>query len=572
MVKYQKQFAEWLKTNNPAFYNQYTDMFNNGRDVFSLLGESFADDSITPKDLIARMQGELPLIKDETRINDRLFVAYNTPINPSFLGLMVRAADYGIKINEGCPNYQELKNKLAASYRVKIIDSPSLAGVISYRISKFKAFIKTRKYNRMLKRAENATRHGKTFTRHKLDLHSISNTIRIDNMFHTFKSSEKYRIGNNEKLLNVVNAFARNITDIFFDRKGKYFLDANTDKHIKAATSLLSTLFVSRAMNWGDIAINTQIEEALKIQVSQTLASMPKSQGNIALKKIRQETIEVTKYMMHKQGLSLEDFVVNSERMGKVYQTKPRTLEEAMFGRQNFELQETKTSTSKPGAEEKSKTKTNPKTEAEAGVVRISRMDLIRELSKQIDESFDSSKNLFVDDEALATATSWYFNAYQSTINKTANSSYTKIKKLGDFKTNPQIIETRNLLLKSLANSVVQSGSNKEIDFTDKQLAELQGEYIAEEMIKAVSKNFKGRYVEVQVPNKVKNTKSNAEAYNQMISKACNEVFEGIMGQTVKSWIEQVVDVKPEAIKQRETQQKNATLNKIKKAGIDINL
>ncbi|MFA6860698.1 MAG: hypothetical protein WCR30_04880 [Clostridia bacterium] len=594
MAAYNKKFALWLKETNNPFFEYYQNYFKNGEDIFYLLGQSNEKNDIVPSDLVSALQSELTFDESKAPEKQSNFVALQTPINNNFLGHMVRAADIGAKVETDCPNYKNIISNLAKSYKVKIIDSKDISGVISYKENKFVGFLKKIRYNFILRRAKRAAEKGKDFSVKKLDLHSITNKIYLDNSF-MLSNGAYYRIGNNEKLLNVVNAFAKNLTEIFFNHKGAHFISYDIDRKIMSATQLLSTLYVSRAMYYGDIKINEQIEKSLKVQIAQTLSSIKGAESNLALKKIREETIEVTKYMMHRQGLTTQNLIDNSEKMGYKFAEKITNLEQVMFGKlkfknvlenfkdedkdidkeenknkdknkdENFDKEDKdKNKDENFDKEDKDKNKDEDKPKEEKSILKIKKMDLIRELSKRIDESVDNTK-----DEFWAGNTGWYFNAYQSVINKTQNSSYDPVKNLKDLQTNSVIVDTRHKLLESLAQSIVQTSEGQNIEFTDKQLSDLQGEWIAKQMIKVVSEKFGKDLIEIEVPF-VKKTKSNLKSYNEMFSNACDKVFEKITGQKMNDWINLTLFVNKNEILTREKNEQKAIIEKIKNEGIVI--
>lgn len=106
-------------------------------------------------------------------------------------------------------------------------------------------------------------------------------------------------------------------------------------KVIDEVTKLLLTLGICRTINFGDPEASHEIDEALKLQISNAIATIETS-SNHFIKTIAKQTTECMNDFRVRADFSIESIVENMKANGFRYPKQPTTYAEAVFNANNF--------------------------------------------------------------------------------------------------------------------------------------------------------------------------------------------------------------------------------------------
>ncbi len=145
-------------------------------------------------------------------------------------------------------------------------------------------------------------------------------------------SKSKYGVSQQERATEILDKiiFA---TVRYFAKNDKIEL---TSKEMLVAT-LYADILMSRAINYGDTKNNNDIENALKLQLSNVLSALEPSSGK--LKQLANLGMKSAIYNLKKMGISIQDVVSNAKKCGFAYASEPTTYEDALLG-SKLKLQE----------------------------------------------------------------------------------------------------------------------------------------------------------------------------------------------------------------------------------------
>lgn len=153
-------------------------------------------------------------------------------------------------------------------------------------------------------------------------------------------TSSKYVMSQQEKFTEVL--------DKIIYATAKHYVKFNKLKMTKKeilASCLYADILMSRVINYGDSQINNNIENALKLQFSNVLASICPSAEKLS--EISALGMKCAIFNLKKLGMSLEDVVKNAKSSGYSFDTEPQSFEDALLGsklrlqqKQSINLQE----------------------------------------------------------------------------------------------------------------------------------------------------------------------------------------------------------------------------------------
>ncbi len=145
-------------------------------------------------------------------------------------------------------------------------------------------------------------------------------------------SKSKYGVSQQERVTEILDKIMY-ATVKYFAKNDKVEL---TSKEMLVAT-LYADILMSRAINYGDVKNNNDIENALKLQLSNVLCTL--EPGSDKLKQLAGLGMRTAIYNLEKMGISLDEVVENAKKCGFAYSTEPTNYEEALLG-SKLKLQE----------------------------------------------------------------------------------------------------------------------------------------------------------------------------------------------------------------------------------------
>ena len=145
-------------------------------------------------------------------------------------------------------------------------------------------------------------------------------------------SKSKYGVSQQERVTEILDKIMY-ATVKYFAKNDKVEL---TSKEMLVAT-LYADILMSRAINYGDVKNNNDIENALKLQLSNVLCTL--EPGSDKLKQLAGLGMRTAIYNLGKMGISLDEVVENAKKCGFTYSNKPTNYEEALLG-SKLKLQE----------------------------------------------------------------------------------------------------------------------------------------------------------------------------------------------------------------------------------------
>ena len=237
------------------------------------------------------------------------------------------------------PNYYNLLNRIKSAYKIKIVEQSFKGDLFTYkRKGRITAMLK----NSGLKVLNLCKKLFKkqTFTINP----SYKGKIVIKDTY-TYNNGNVYKFSQQEKFTKILDAIA-NIETKHQNKK----LKAKLNKDEQFFARLYSEVLLSRAINYGDVVSNKNVESSLTLQMSNVLAKLDLSPEQIVNasnvgKKVALNTIK-------RLGLSLADVRTAFVNSGYKYKIEPVTIEDALFAKQNLKQNVEEKNTEKPKQEE----------------------------------------------------------------------------------------------------------------------------------------------------------------------------------------------------------------------------
>ena len=228
--------------------------------------------------------------------------------------------------NNKFSTYSSLLEKISSVYKIKIKEVDSAKKHIVYKKgSKFVSMLKD-KTHRVLNLCRKFLRKEQKVApiRFKGKLSITKNLSSV--------SKSRYEISQQEKFTEILDKIIL-ATAKHFAKNDKLDL---TEKEMLVAT-LYADILMSRAINYGDVKNNTDIENALKLQLSNVLATLEPSKSK--LKQLTNLGMKSAIYNLQKMGISVKEVVDNAKACGFTYSSEPTTYEDALLG-SKLKLQE----------------------------------------------------------------------------------------------------------------------------------------------------------------------------------------------------------------------------------------
>ncbi len=241
------------------------------------------------------------------------------------------------------PKYYDLLNRIKREYKIKIVEQSSKGELFSYkRRGRVTAMLK----NTGL-RALNLCK--KLFKRETFSINpSYKGKIVIRDTY-TYNNGNAYKFSQQEKFTKILDAIV-NIETKHQNKK----LKAKLSKDEQFFARLYSEVLLSRAINYGDVESNKNVESSLTLQMSNVLARLDMAPEQIA--NASKVGVKVAMQTINKLGLTLTDVRNSFIGSGYKYKIEPVTIEDALLAKQapvNEVAKEEKEPVNKKNAEEK---------------------------------------------------------------------------------------------------------------------------------------------------------------------------------------------------------------------------
>lgn len=228
--------------------------------------------------------------------------------------------------NNEFSTYSSLLEKISGVYKIKIKEVDSAKKHIVYKKgSKFVSMLKD-KTHRVLNLCRKFLRKEQKVAPIRFK-GKLSITKHLSSV-----SKSRYEISQQEKFTEILDKIIL-ATAKHFAKNDKLDL---TEKEMLVAT-LYADIVMSRAINYGDVKNNTDIENALKLQLSNVLATLEPSKSK--LKQLTNLGMKSAIYNLQKMGISVKEVVDNAKVCGFTYSSEPTTYEDALLG-SKLKLQE----------------------------------------------------------------------------------------------------------------------------------------------------------------------------------------------------------------------------------------
>ena len=228
--------------------------------------------------------------------------------------------------NNEFSTYSSLLEKISSVYKIKIKEIDFAKKHIVYKKgSKFVSILKD-KTHRVLNLCRKFLRKEQKVAPIRFK-GKLSITKHLSSV-----SKSRYEISQQEKFTEILDKIIL-ATAKHFAKNDKLDL---TEKEMLVAT-LYADILMSRAINYGDVKNNTDIENALKLQLSNVLATLEPSKSK--LKQLTNLGMKSAIYNLQKMGISVKEVVDNAKACGFTYSSEPTTYEDALLG-SKLKLQE----------------------------------------------------------------------------------------------------------------------------------------------------------------------------------------------------------------------------------------
>lgn len=234
------------------------------------------------------------------------------------------------KFSFTCPKYEELKNIITSCFPIKIVEKSKREKLFYAKERRLKGFIK-----RTFKNTLGVCKVALTFGRKKFKSSSMEKfNTKLYLSSHDFEQSS--HVTQADKITMVFNTVASKISKRSFKKSGLINECVEKEK-ANFLSELLTTLFVLRANTTGNTTTDKKISDSLTLQIANTVASM-KSKYDI--KYACKNAVLATKYTLDKMGLTKEDVIEGTQRLGQnLVVDSSMSLEEIMFGKNAVKTQ-----------------------------------------------------------------------------------------------------------------------------------------------------------------------------------------------------------------------------------------
>ena len=231
------------------------------------------------------------------------------------------------------PTYNELIDKVRKAYKVKITERSDNGPLFTYKKS-FKVFA-------MLK---NAGLGVLNLCRKVFKMKPLRTAPSYRGKMSINSTLDGYQISEQEKFTKVMDAIA----DVTVKNVAKN-LGSKLDNKALFVSRLYAGVLVSRAINYGDVLTNQNVEDSLTLQMSNALAGLNLTSDQI--KEVSKIGLESAMSMVRKLEIPLEQVIKSVKAAGYTYEGgEPTTLKEALLPKY-FEIVYDKPKTQEKSAE-----------------------------------------------------------------------------------------------------------------------------------------------------------------------------------------------------------------------------
>lgn len=234
------------------------------------------------------------------------------PLNNSYISKNILFA------NKTFPKYKELINKVQDAYKIKIIEKNDRDALFSYKRSgKVVAKLKNVGLGvvNLCRRVFKKTK----FTAKP----NYKGKIKINNSI-VYNSKNVYKISEQEKFTKILDS----ILAVTVNSTAKK-LNSKLGSNVLFFSRLYADILLSRAINYGDVETNRNIESSLTLQMSNVLAGLDLTPEQI--KEASSIGLISAENAIKKLGLSLSDVKQSVQAAGYNYDEEPETMQDALL-------------------------------------------------------------------------------------------------------------------------------------------------------------------------------------------------------------------------------------------------